>query len=100
MDTDERPRRDTTLEALAKLPPVYKEGGTVTAGNASGINDGAAALVVTSASKAEALGLTPRARDPRLGERGRRPELHGHGPDRGGARRPSSAPASARTTST
>ncbi len=61
VDTDERPRRDTTLEALAKLPPVYKEGGTVTAGNASGINDGAASLVVTSASKAQALGLTPRA---------------------------------------
>jgi acetyl-CoA C-acetyltransferase len=61
VDTDERPRRDTTLEALAKLPPVYKEGGTVTAGNASGLNDGAASLVVTSASKASALGLTPRA---------------------------------------
>ena len=61
VDTDERPRRDTTLEALAKLPPVYKEGGTVTAGNASGLNDGAAALVVTSAAKVDALGLVPRA---------------------------------------
>ncbi len=60
-DTDERPRRDTTLEKLAALPPAYQEGGTVTAGNASGINDGAAALVVTSGSKAAALGLTPRA---------------------------------------
>ena len=58
---DERPRRDTSLEQLAKLPPVYKEGGTVTAGNASGRNDAAAALVVTSARKAETLGLTPRA---------------------------------------
>jgi acetyl-CoA C-acetyltransferase len=61
-DTDEHPRRDTTLERLAKLPPVYKEGGTVTAGNASGMNDAGAALVVTGARKAEALGLTPRAR--------------------------------------
>jgi len=58
---DERPRRDTSLEQLAKLPPVYKEGGTVTAGNASGRNDAAAALVVTSASRAETLGLKPRA---------------------------------------
>ncbi|HEX9774129.1 MAG TPA: thiolase family protein [Actinomycetota bacterium] len=59
---DEHPRRDTTLEALAKLPPVYKEGGTVTAGNASGINDAAASIVVTSAARAAQLGLAPRAR--------------------------------------
>ena len=58
---DERPRRDTSLEQLAKLPSVYKDSGTVTAGNASGINDAAAALVVTSARKAETLGLRPRA---------------------------------------
>ncbi|MFN2544031.1 MAG: acetyl-CoA C-acyltransferase [Actinomycetota bacterium] len=58
---DERPRRDTSLEQLAKLPAVYKEGGTVTAGNASGRNDAAAALIVTSARKAETLGLRPRA---------------------------------------
>jgi len=58
---DERPRRDTSLEQLAKLPPAYLEGGTVTAGNASGINDAAAALVVTSGSKARTLGLRPRA---------------------------------------
>jgi acetyl-CoA C-acetyltransferase len=58
---DERPRRDTSMEKLAALPPVYKEGGTVTAGNASGINDAAASLVVTSAKRAEQLGLTPRA---------------------------------------
>src|SRR5205807_3380051 len=57
---DERPRRDTSLEKLASLPPAYKEGGTVTAGNASGRNDAAAALVVTSASKADTLGLRPR----------------------------------------
>ncbi len=57
--TDEFPRRGTTLEALAKLPPAFKKGGTVTAGNASGINDGAAALVVMSAGKAEELGIKP-----------------------------------------
>ena len=62
VDTDEHPRRDTSLEKLAALKPVYKEGGTVTAGNASGINDAAAALVVTSMRKAQQLGLTPRAR--------------------------------------
>lgn len=58
-DTDEFPRRGTTLEALAKLPPAFKKGGTVTAGNASGINDGAAALVVMSADKARELGVKP-----------------------------------------
>jgi acetyl-CoA C-acetyltransferase len=62
VDTDEHPRRDTTLEKLAKLPPVYKEGGTVTAGNASGMNDAGAAVIVTSARKAADLGVTPRAR--------------------------------------
>ena len=61
VDTDEHPRRDTTLEKLAALKPVYKEGGTVTAGNASGINDAAAALIVTGARKAADLGLAPRA---------------------------------------
>jgi len=61
VDTDEHPRRDTSLEKLASLPPAYVEGGTVTAGYASGIHDGAAAIVVTSASKAASLGLTPRA---------------------------------------
>ena len=52
--TDESPREDTSLEALAKLKPAFKEGGTVTAGNAPGVNDGAAALVVTSAERAKA----------------------------------------------
>lgn len=61
VDADEHPRPDTTLEKLAKLPPVFKPDGTVTAGNASGINDGAACLVVTSREKAEKLGLTPLA---------------------------------------
>lgn len=58
-DTDEFPRRGTTPEALAKLPPAFKKGGTVTAGNASGINDGAAAFVVMSAEKARELGIKP-----------------------------------------
>jgi len=57
--TDEHPRPDTTLEKLAKLPPVFKEGGTVTAGNSSGITDGAAALVLTTETHAEELGLNP-----------------------------------------
>jgi acetyl-CoA C-acetyltransferase len=59
---DEPPREDTSLEALGKLKPAFREGGTVTAGNAPGVNDGAAALVVTSAEKARALGRTPLAR--------------------------------------
>ena len=60
-EVDERPRRDTSMEKLAALPPAYMEGGTVTAGNASGINDAAAAIVVTSAKRADQLGLKPRA---------------------------------------
>jgi len=59
---DESPREDTSLEALGKLKPAFKEGGTVTAGNAPGVNDGAAALVVTSTETAGALGLKPLAR--------------------------------------
>jgi acetyl-CoA C-acetyltransferase len=59
---DESPREDTTLEALARLKPAFKEGGTVTAGNAPGVNDGAAALVVTSAETARGLGRKPLAR--------------------------------------
>jgi acetyl-CoA C-acetyltransferase len=61
-DTDECPRRDTTLEALAKLKPAFDKDGTVTAGNAPGITDGAAALVVMSLEKAEQLGTRPIAR--------------------------------------
>ena len=61
-DTDENPRRDTTLEALAKLKPAFKEGGIVTAGNAPGITDGAAAAVVMSRGRAEELGIKPLAR--------------------------------------
>ncbi len=62
VDTDECPRPDTSLEKMAKLPPVFKEGGTVTAGNAPPLSDGAAAVVVMSERKAESLGLTPIAR--------------------------------------
>jgi len=60
-DTDESPRRDTSLEKLAKLRPVFQTGGTVTAGNASAITDGAAAVVVTSLAKAKELGIKPMA---------------------------------------
>ena len=62
VDTDEGPRRDTTIEVLAKLKPAFKEGGRVTAGNAPGLNDGAAAVVVMSREKAEQLGKAPLAR--------------------------------------
>jgi acetyl-CoA C-acetyltransferase len=62
IDTDESPRRDTSLEALAKLRPAFKEGGIVTAGNAPGITDGAAAVVVMSRRRADELGLKPMAR--------------------------------------
>ncbi|MEX2161596.1 MAG: acetyl-CoA C-acetyltransferase [Anaerolineales bacterium] len=62
VDTDEGPRRDTSLEILAKLPPAFKPDGKVTAGNAPGLNDGAAALVVASRQKADELGKKPMAR--------------------------------------
>ncbi len=62
VDTDEAPRRDTSLEALAKLKPAFQKDGRVTAGNAPGLNDGAAAVVVASRAKAEMLGQTPLAR--------------------------------------
>jgi 3-oxoadipyl-CoA thiolase len=78
--TDERPRRDTTVESLANLKPAFREGGTVTAGNSSGINDGAAALVVMSDRKAAALGLTPWARVVASGAAGVEPRLMGLGP--------------------
>ena len=62
LDTDESPRKETSLEALAKLQPAFQEGGTVTAGNAPGLNDGASALVVTSEAFAQANGLPVMAR--------------------------------------
>jgi acetyl-CoA C-acetyltransferase len=78
--TDEHPRPETTLEALSKLRPVFKENGTVTAGNACGRNDGAAALVLTSASHAEKLGLKPMARIVDWASVGVSPEVMGIGP--------------------
>jgi acetyl-CoA C-acetyltransferase len=62
VDTDEGPRPGTTVEALSKLKPIFKKDGTVTAGNAPGVNDGASALVVASRKKAEAMGQKPMAR--------------------------------------
>lgn len=62
VDTDEHPRSDTSLESLAKLKPAFKKGGTVTAGNASGLNDGGAALIMMSTEKARELGIKPLAR--------------------------------------
>src|SRR3989442_15801130 len=62
IDTDEHPRADATRESLARLKPAFKKDGTVTAGNASGLNDGAAALVVASAERANGLGVKARAR--------------------------------------
>jgi 3-oxoadipyl-CoA thiolase len=62
LSLDEQPRPDTSLAALAKLKPAFRKDGTVTAGNSSGVNDGAAALVLMAASRAEQLGLQPRAR--------------------------------------
>ena len=80
-DTDEHVRPQTTAEALAKLRPAFKkEGGTVTAGNASGINDGAAALVLMSADKAKELGLKPLARILGHGTGGVDPSIMGMGP--------------------
>ncbi len=61
-DVDEHPRADVTFEKLTCLPPVFKRGGTVTAGNSSGLNDGAAALLVMSSDKARSLGFKPSAR--------------------------------------
>lgn len=79
VDRDEHPR-ETSLEALAKLPPAFLEDGTVTAGNASGINDGATALIVMSGEKAASLGLTPLARILSSVTVGVEPEVMGIGP--------------------
>jgi 3-oxoadipyl-CoA thiolase len=77
---DEHPRPGSTLEALAKLKPAFAEGGSVTAGNSSGINDGASALVVASGERAKALGLKPIARVVSTGIAGVRPDEMGLGP--------------------
>ena len=79
-DTDEFPRFGTTVESLSKLKPAFKKDGTVTAGNASGINDGAAALIVMSAEKAEELGLKPLAKIVSYGSKGLDPAYMGYGP--------------------
>lgn len=78
-DTDEHPR-STSMEALGKLRPAFKEGGSVTAGNASGINDGAAAVVVMSASRAAELGIKPRMRLVARAEAGVEWQVMGSGP--------------------
>ena len=78
---DERPRRDTTMESLAKLKPAFaKEAGTVTAGNSSGLNDGAAALLMMSEEKANELGYTPLARIVTSASAGVPPRVMGYGP--------------------
>lgn len=79
-DTDEFPRIGTTVDSLSKLRPAFKHDGTVTAGNASGINDGAAAVLVMSASKAEQLGLKPIARIAAYAKAGVDPKIMGTGP--------------------
>ncbi len=79
-DTDEFPRFGATAEALASLKPAFKKDGTVTAGNASGINDGAAAIVVMSAEKAKAMGLKPMAKIVSYASAGVDPAIMGTGP--------------------
>ena len=79
-DTDEDPRFGTTEQTLAKLKPCFIKDGTVTAGNASGINDGAAAFVVMSAEKAKELGVKPLAKIVSYGSKGLDPAIMGYGP--------------------
>ena len=79
-DTDEGPRRDTSIEALAKLRPAFHVSGTVTAGNSSQTSDGASAVIVTSAALAKERGLTPLARFVGFATAGVKPELFGIGP--------------------
>ncbi len=80
VDRDEHPRADTSAEALAALKPAFKAGGTVTAGNSSGINDGAAALLLVEADRARALGLRPMARVVATAVAGVHPDVMGIGP--------------------
>ena len=79
-DTDEHPRAGTTVESLGKLKPAFKKDGSVTAGNASGLNDGAAALVVTSGLRAESLGVRPLGRIVSYASAGVDPKIMGMGP--------------------
>jgi len=80
VDLDEHLRPETTIEGLAKLPTPFREGGTVTAGNAAGVNDGACALVLASEKAAKAFGLTPRARFVTMTTAGVEPRIMGMGP--------------------
>lgn len=80
LDTDEGPRRDTSLERLASLEPAFLKGGSVTAGNSSPLNDGAAAVVLMSAEKAKELGIAPLARVITMAVAGVRPDIMGIGP--------------------
>ena len=80
VDTDEHPRHGSTIEKMAKLKPAFKKGGTVTAGNASGINDGAACLVIMAKEKAEELGLTPLCSIKSYASAGVDPKIMGIGP--------------------
>ncbi|RIK97928.1 MAG: 3-oxoadipyl-CoA thiolase [Proteobacteria bacterium] len=80
VDKDEHPRPDTTLEALAKLKPIVRDPGTVTAGNASGVNDGAAAMILASEAAVKAHGLTPRGKLLALASAGVPPRIMGMGP--------------------
>tara|TARA_R110000824_G_scaffold118105_1_gene270295 strand:+ start:15732 stop:16946 length:1215 start_codon:yes stop_codon:yes gene_type:complete len=77
---DEHPRPETTIEQLNKLPTPFRQGGTVTAGNASGVNDGACALIIASGEAVEAHGLTPRARIVAMATAGVPPRIMGIGP--------------------
>ncbi len=79
-DTDEHPRKDLKREDLAKLPTVFKKGGTVTAGNSSGLNDGASAMVLMSGEKVEKLGLKPMGRIVSYAWAALEPEYFGYGP--------------------
>ncbi len=80
VDTDEHPRRDTSLEKLAKLPPVFKKDGTITAGNASGVNDGAAAVLVMDEKAAKDYGLEAKVRIVSVASAGIDPAYMGLGP--------------------
>ena len=80
VDKDEHPRPDTTMEALAKLKPIVRDPGTVTAGNASGVNDGAAAIILASAAAVKAHGLTPRGRLLGIASAAVPPRIMGIGP--------------------
>src|SRR5690606_2487082 len=80
VEADEHPRPDVTFESLQSLPPAFKAGGTVTAGNSSRLNDGAAALLIVEAGRARSLGLRPLARIVSTGVAGVEPDLMGMGP--------------------